>query len=57
MAEKKKVRVKMLTSIAGTPAYRDGQIVSLDPDIADVWIKEDMCELVRTEAAEQAART
>lgn len=56
MAGEKKVRVKMLTSIAGQPSYRDGQIVDLEARIADAWIKEDMCELVRDEPVERAAR-
>lgn len=51
-----KIRVKMLTSIAGTPAYRDGQIVDLEARIAKVWIDEGMCELVRDQATERAVR-
>jgi hypothetical protein len=52
----KKVRVKMLTSIAGTPSYRDGQVVDLEARIADAWLKEDMCELVRDDANERTAK-
>lgn len=44
-----KVRVKMLTSIAGHPAYRSGDTVDLEPRIADAWIAEGYCSLVRDE--------
>lgn len=54
--KKKKVRVKMLTSIAGTPSYRDGQVVELEPHIAEAWLNDGMCEPVRDDATERAAR-
>lgn len=50
----RKVRVKMLTTIAGLPSYRDGQIVDLRSDVAAAWLKEGYCELVREEPVEVA---
>jgi hypothetical protein len=34
------MRVKMLSNIAGTPPYRDGQIVEMEARIARAWAAE-----------------
>ena len=48
------VRVKMLTSVAGRPAYSSNDIVDLKPEIAKAWIEEGYCTPVREEAVERA---
>jgi hypothetical protein len=43
------MRVKMLTSTAGVPAYHDGQIVDLETRIAEAWIAEGIAVQVNGE--------
>ncbi len=38
----KTVRVRMLTNVAGTPAYYAGQVTELEEKIAEAWIAEGM---------------
>lgn len=51
------MRVRMLSNIAGTPSYRDGQIVELEKRIAEAWLAENppLCEIVTAEEVAAAA--
>lgn len=53
-AEPATKRVRMLTSVAGTPPYHSGDIVDLREDIADAWIAEGYAKLHRGSALEDA---
>jgi hypothetical protein len=50
------VRVKMLTNVAGRPAYTSGEIVDLKADVAQAWIREGYAALVREEGVEKAVK-
>ena len=41
------MRVRILTNIAGRPTYHSGEIVDLEPRIAQAWIKEGIAAPVR----------
>ena len=49
------IRVRIISSIAGTPAYHNGQIVDLEDRIAVAWIADGLAVPERTEAVEIAA--
>jgi len=51
------MRVKILTNIAGTPAYHVGEIVDLEPRIAQAWIEEGYARPVATVTVERATQT
>jgi hypothetical protein len=49
------MRVRMLTSVAGSMSYDVGQVVSLDLSLAHAWIGAGLAELVREEPDVEAA--
>lgn len=51
-----KKNVKMLTNIAGQPPYYSGDVVELEDEIADAWIKEGYAKLHREEKPSETAK-
>lgn len=49
------MRVRMLSSVAGSMSYDVGQVVSLDLSLAHAWIGAGLAELVRDEPDVEAA--
>ena len=49
------MKVRMLTHIAGKPAYHQGQIVDLEPRIAKAWAEDGICVLLTVEQAIERA--
>jgi hypothetical protein len=52
----KRITVKMMTFIIGTPSYSPGQVVDLEPRVAQAWIAEGYCKAVTSDEARAAAR-
>ena len=51
------MRVRLLTSIGGTPSYSQGEIVALDDRIAAVWIADGLAEPLADVETDQPLET
>ncbi len=50
------IKVRMLTNIAGVPAYHSGDVVDLEDRIATAWIKDGLAAPHRAEPVERATK-
>lgn len=43
-----KIEVRMLTSMSGDPSCNAGDIIKVDPKVAERWESMQVCEVVRS---------
>lgn len=51
-----KIKVRMLTSMAGDPSCKYGDELEVEPEIAERWESRNLCEVVRSAPRERSKK-